>query len=68
MSKGDTSLILGAAGQIGTDLVSTLRDLNGVSKVIAEDVKEQSGFLSASGPLVNVDVLDTLAADDAHKK
>jgi nucleoside-diphosphate-sugar epimerase len=65
MSKGDTSLVLGAAGQIGTDLVATLRELNGGSKVIASDVKEQTGFLSESGPFLKIDVLDAQAVADA---
>ena len=68
MSKGDTSLILGAAGQIGTDLVSTLRELNGGSKVIAADVKEQTGFLSERGPFLKLDVLDATAVADAITK
>ena len=68
MSKGDTSLILGSAGQIGTDLVSTLRELNGGSKVIAADVKEQTGFLSESGPFLKLDVLDATAVADAITK
>lgn len=68
MSKGDTSLILGAAGQIGTDLVATLRELNGGSKVIAADVKEQTGFLSETGPFLKLDVLDAQAVADAIYK
>lgn len=65
MSKGDTTLILGAAGQIGTDLVTTLREEMGGQRVIAADVKEQTGYLSESGPFLKLDVLDAHAVADA---
>jgi len=65
MSKGETTLILGAAGQIGTDLVTTLRERNGGDTVIAADVKEQSGMLSEGGPFMKLDVLDAQAIADA---
>jgi nucleoside-diphosphate-sugar epimerase len=64
MSNGDTILILGAAGQIGTDLVSTLRTQWGGSRVIAADVKPQAGMLSETGPFVQLDVLDAQAVAD----
>ncbi|MBL7923678.1 MAG: NAD-dependent epimerase/dehydratase family protein [Bacteroidia bacterium] len=64
MLKGDTTLVLGAAGQIGTDLVTTLREQHGGSRVIATDVKEQSGYLSESGPFYTLDVLDAQAVAD----
>lgn len=64
MSKGDTILVLGAAGQIGTDLVSTLREIHGGDSVIATDVKEQAGYLSESGPFYKLDVLDEQAVAD----
>jgi nucleoside-diphosphate-sugar epimerase len=64
MSNGDTILILGAAGQIGTDLVSTLRTQWGGSRVIAADVKPQAGMLSESGPFLQIDVLDAQAVAD----
>ncbi len=64
MSNGDTILVLGAAGQIGTDLVATLRDIHGGGRVIATDVKEQEGFLAESGPFIKLDVLDAQAVAD----
>lgn len=64
MMKGDTVLVLGAGGQIGTDLVHTLRGQLGGSSVIAADVKPQDGFLSDSGPFVQLDVLDAQAVAD----
>jgi nucleoside-diphosphate-sugar epimerase len=58
MAPGDTVLVLGSAGQIGTDLVTTLRNQMGGSSVIASDVKDQRGYLSESGPFYVLDVLD----------
>lgn len=58
MTKKDTVLVLGAAGQIGTDLVMRLRGEMNSSQVIASDVKELKGELSESGPGFVVDVLD----------
>ena len=64
MSTGDTILVLGAAGQIGTDLVTTLRETYGGDRVIATDVKEQTGYLAESGPFYVLDVLDAQAVAD----
>ena len=64
MSKGDSILVLGAGGQIGTDLVHTLRHMHGESRVIAADLKPQQGPLSESGPFLQLDVLDAQAVAD----
>lgn len=58
MNNTDSVLVLGAAGQIGTDLVMRLRGERGSDKVIATDVKTIGGELSESGPFHIVDVLD----------
>ncbi len=58
MIHKDTVLVLGAGGQIGTDLVSRLRADRGSSNVIASDVKESAGELGEAGPYVKADVLD----------
>lgn len=58
MSNKDSVLVLGAAGQIGTDLVMRLRSERRHDKVIATDVKTIGGELSESGPFHIVDVLD----------
>ena len=58
MIQKDTILVLGAGGQIGTDLVARLRSERGASNVIASDVKESAGELGESGPYVKADVLD----------
>ena len=58
MSQRDSILVLGAAGQIGTDLVMRLRSDLGSDRVIASDVKHVGGELRESGPFVLADVLD----------
>jgi nucleoside-diphosphate-sugar epimerase len=58
MSQRDSILVLGAAGQIGTDLVMRLRHDHGHDRVIASDVKHIGGELRESGPFVLADVLD----------
>lgn len=68
MNKKDKILILGSAGQIGTDLVTTLREQLGGDNVIASDVKDQQGYLKESGPFCVLDVLDGRSvADTIHK-
>lgn len=57
-TKNDTVLVLGAGGQIGTDLVERLRHDRGSDKIIASDVKDPVGDLRDSGPYVKADVLD----------
>ncbi len=54
----ETILVLGSAGQVGTDLVSTLRNIYGGSRVIASDIKPVSGSMAEEGPFEIVDVLN----------
>lgn len=58
MTRKEHVLVLGAGGQIGTDLVARLRADRGASCVIASDVKESAGELGEAGPYVKADVLD----------
>ena len=51
-------LIIGAGGQIGTELVLELRKLKGNKAVIAADVKEHCPSLLLNGPYVKIDALD----------
>lgn len=62
---GDTILILGSGGQIGTELVASLRNIYGVDKVIASDIKDAS---EDSGPYEKVDVLDKERIFEVVKK
>lgn len=58
MSK--TILILGACGQIGTELTLALRGMHGNDKVVASDIREGSAQLMESGPF---EILDATNAD-----
>ena len=50
-------LIVGAGGQIGSELVTYLRGIYGGSNVIAADLRENEK-LAADGPFVKLDALD----------
>lgn len=64
MTSSDNILILGSGGQIGTDLVHTLRTELGGDRVIAADVKDQEGYLKESGPFYKLDAMDAQAIAD----
>lgn len=51
-------LVIGAGGQIGTELVLTLRNTYGNEQVIAADVKENCPDQLNNGPYVQMDVLN----------
>ncbi|MDM9630168.1 NAD-dependent epimerase/dehydratase family protein [Robiginitalea aurantiaca] len=51
-------LILGACGQIGTELTVALRARYGSESVIASDIREGTAELMESGPFVKLDVMD----------
>jgi nucleoside-diphosphate-sugar epimerase len=52
------TLIIGAGGQIGTELVLELRKIKGNDTVIAADVKDYCPPLLVNGPYVKIDALD----------
>jgi len=56
MSK--TSIVIGAAGQIGTELVLSLRKKYGNDAVIAADIKEPNEEVLSSGKFIQLDILD----------
>lgn len=56
MNKG--ILIIGACGQIGTELTLKLRNINEKDAVIASDIREGSKELMNSGPFEFVNALD----------
>lgn len=58
-------LITGAFGQIGSELVTKLRGLYGVSNVVATDIKEKK---EVDGPFEIVDVTDHQRLYDVAKK
>ena len=51
-------LVIGAGGQIGSELVLALRKLFGIDFVIAADVKEDCPAIISDGPYVQMDILD----------
>ena len=51
-------LILGACGQIGTELVLTLRQKHGEEAVIAADLKNECPPIIKNGPYIQLDALD----------
>jgi len=53
----DKLLVIGACGQIGTELTLALRKFYGETSVIASDVKSETGLLRGTGPFVPLDVM-----------
>lgn len=64
----ESILVVGANGQIGTELVESLRTLHGESSVIATDLKEAHSSLQGNGPFYKVDVLDSKAIAEIISK
>lgn len=63
-------LVIGASGQIGTDLTMELRKRFGNENVIASDIKEPSKAIMESGVFVELNVLDKSVLEqvvDVHK-
>ena len=54
----DTILIIGASGQIGTELTLKLREIKGNNVVIASDIREGSDELMQSGSFEIMDATD----------
>ncbi|WP_036381782.1 NAD-dependent epimerase/dehydratase family protein [Muricauda sp. MAR_2010_75] len=57
-------LIIGACGQIGTELTIELRNKYGSEKVVASDIREGSDALMASGPFELLDATNYAAIED----
>ena len=53
-----TTLIIGAAGQVGSELTATLRESYSPSTIIASDVKDPPEYVKESGPFYELDVLN----------
>ncbi|MCL4137390.1 UNVERIFIED_CONTAM: hypothetical protein GTU68_043374 [Idotea baltica] len=51
-------LVLGASGQIGTELTEKLRQIYGNNHVIASDIREGNAAMMASGPFEIIDATD----------
>jgi nucleoside-diphosphate-sugar epimerase len=61
---GKSILILGACGQIGTELTMVLREKYGNDAVVASDIREGSESLMESGPFELLDATDYGAIED----
>ena len=48
-------LIIGASGQIGSELTAALREVHGKNAVLASDIKEGNDELMNSGPFIKID-------------
>lgn len=58
------TLIIGACGQIGTELTEKLRAEKGKENVIASDIREESKLLMKSGPFEILDATNYDALED----
>ncbi len=65
--KQEKVIILGAGGQIGTELTMELRKIYGHSQVIATDIRDASDEVKNSGPFEIVDVMDTAKLNELMK-
>ena len=61
-------LVMGAAGQIGSELVPAMRKIYGNSNVIASDIRTDVSELLKEGPFEIVDCLDTKKIKDVITK
>lgn len=61
-------LIIGASGQIGTELTQTLRAIHGVNQVIASDLNSPNNSPSIEGPFEILDATDADAIINCVKK
>ncbi|MCZ4407916.1 NAD-dependent epimerase/dehydratase family protein [Cryomorphaceae bacterium 1068] len=51
-------LVIGAAGQIGTELTLKLREIHGTDRVIATDIKDSPPEALLAGPFETLNILD----------
>lgn len=58
MAEKKGILVIGASGQIGTELVMNLREAYGHQNVVASDLKTASDEVKESGPFELLDVMD----------
>lgn len=61
-------LIIGACGQIGTELTKKLRSIYGTTQVVASDVRKGDPAFVASGPFEVVNALDFNQVEDVIEK
>jgi nucleoside-diphosphate-sugar epimerase len=61
-------LIVGAGGQIGSELTRTLRDIYGNDNVICSDLRPLKGEIYERGPIERIDSTQVMQIVDAVKK
>ncbi len=61
-------LVTGALGQIGSELVPSLRERLGAERVVASDVRVPSARVDDDGPFLYVDCLHIRQIDDAVRR
>ena len=64
----DNILVIGASGQIGSELVLELRKEFGLNKVVASDIIPSSEEIMSSGPFEKLDVTDSSKLLEIVKK
>ncbi|WP_292889290.1 NAD-dependent epimerase/dehydratase family protein [Nonlabens sp.] len=57
-------LVIGACGQIGTELTMRLREIYGGEQVIASDIREGNEEVMASGPFETLDAMNKSQIED----
>ena len=56
----DKVLVIGACGQVGTELVENLQNIHGSSQVVASDIKTPTNEVFLNSEFVHLNVLDKL--------
>jgi nucleoside-diphosphate-sugar epimerase len=61
-------LVIGSCGQLGTELVESLRNIYGNSNVIASDIRQSDDEVFKAGPFEELDILNKLQFTDILNK
>lgn len=61
-------IVIGASGQIGSDLTLELRNRFGSDNVLASDIKNATDEVTSGGPFETLDVMDEKKVSDTLKK
>jgi len=64
----DAILVIGASGQIGTELVINLRSMYGNANVVASDVKSATAEVMETGPFEQLDIMDETRLENIVEK
>jgi nucleoside-diphosphate-sugar epimerase len=66
--NNETVLIIGACGQLGTELTESLRNIYGDHHVVASDVRPSDNPVFQTGPFETLDVLNTQQIKEIFSK